>query len=271
MFSITIRLIIISLFLFTLFLSIYAFDRESGIPLGTKRSIREVATKKLGTDKPQSAEINFLLFNNEDKQLQILTDGDKVASGEQFRINVKTGKKAYLYIFNIDSSNHLYTLFPNKELALSNPLQGDVDYSIPSEDEGLMFTFDDNHGIERFYIFISSTPMITLENLMNKVPLNGVKIDRQSPLKQQLEHARPNEGEDGVIIAKLKEKKDIKNIKGKTFKINPYMILFKKNYAKKFIIFHKNSRNEDVTQKDEKEGEKEQWLDENLAESSIDE
>ena len=141
---------------------------------------------------------------------------DEVVAGQQFTISVKPNKNAHLYVFNLDTSNKLYALFPRKDIRKKNPIKKKKKYNLPEGDE--TFEFDASKGVEIFYAIASSKKIPRLEKLSKSLPANGK-----------------------VISSKTKELLDnpeqLYHVPGKSGKL----------FYKKLVLLHKASESEKVS------------------------
>ena len=93
--------------------------------------------------------------------------GDLLRSGDHYKILVKPEDDTFLYLFQMDSSQHLYWLFPTDGLKINiqarQPLRKNQTYSLPAQDES--YFLDQMQGDENIYMIARKTPDPYLEEL----------------------------------------------------------------------------------------------------------
>lgn len=101
---------------------------------------------------------------------QILRNGDKISSDDNYFFIFQTSEKAFIYIFQIDSRGKLDWIFPkNSTLSLSegnNPIEPGIWHKIPEGDKD--YFLDENLGIEHFYIVSTKSRWQELEKLITE-------------------------------------------------------------------------------------------------------
>ncbi len=165
--------------------------------------------------------IKFMLHDKNNKPIQQLKNQQLVKSGNKFSINIKHNYKLFLYVFNIDATNTLYSLFPHDEALIGNPIQKGKSISLPgsSSEEDSLYEFDDNIGQETYYIFVATAAIKTLEEIQANIPSDGQGLSQNSSTMKTL---------------KKLYKKGQKNIK--TQRSNK--IKFRGFYSKKLVLKH---------------------------------
>jgi hypothetical protein len=118
--------------------------------------------KKYLINKPLTFQtIKFHYFTPTHHQFNLLEDETPevvLKSGNEYQFEVKPNTECYLYIYQLDSANRLYCLFPNPRYSsIINPLKENISYWIPSERK--RFYLDENVGEERFYLIASTRPL----------------------------------------------------------------------------------------------------------------
>ena len=86
--------------------------------------------------------------------LKPLTDGSMLRSGDHYKIQFTPDENCYVYIFQVDSTNTIYPLFPVNDfngLAAThrNPVRAGATYHLPAEEKS--FFLDQNTGTEIIY------------------------------------------------------------------------------------------------------------------------
>jgi hypothetical protein len=80
---------------------------------------------------------------------------------DKLKISINPLKSAYVYLYYVDFNNDLFVIFPEK---FDADYKTDKTYYIP-ENEGEWFTFDEGHGLDKFYLLASFSRLKDLENL----------------------------------------------------------------------------------------------------------
>ncbi len=101
-------------------------------------------------------------------QFQILQDKGTLHSGDHYKILFQTPHPCYVYIFQADSSNTIYSIFPlsdfrGVEVNLENPVQPDQPYFVPAKDKS--FVLDKTRGTEQIYFLAFQEPDMELEQI----------------------------------------------------------------------------------------------------------
>jgi len=101
---------------------------------------------------------------------QILRNGDKISSDDNYFFIFQTTEKAFIYIFQIDSRGKLDWIFP-QNITFShsegnNPVEQGKWHKIPEGDKG--YFLDENLGIEHFYIVTTKSRWHELEKFITE-------------------------------------------------------------------------------------------------------
>lgn len=101
-------------------------------------------------------------------ELKTIENGEALQSGDHYKIVFTPDKDCYVYIFQVDSSGHIFQLFPMEsfqgvEVNNFNPVKPRRTYVIPSPDKA--FVLDKVVGVERIYFIASNERNQELENL----------------------------------------------------------------------------------------------------------
>lgn len=103
-----------------------------------------------------------IYFENEQGQLQYITEGTVLHSGDAYALYIRSTDDCYLYIYQVDDLGRSYRLFPNDEYNTgANPARAGEDYWIPNTEQ--YFMLDEITGKERLYLFASSERIVELE------------------------------------------------------------------------------------------------------------
>ena len=85
-------------------------------------------------------------------------------TGDYYKLVFRANRDYYVYIFNIDSREMIYPLFPRPDIEYTNPVIKDVSLSIP-EGKNNAFLLDDNTGTEKIEIYVCEEENIRLNEL----------------------------------------------------------------------------------------------------------
>jgi hypothetical protein len=102
-------------------------------------------------------------------ELRTLTPGSELRSGDHYKIWFTPEQDSYVYIFQIDSNQDIYRLFPRESLqgvALhqTNPVKAGRQYQLPADDKAFVLP-DDRLGQEKIYVLVFQEPNTALEQL----------------------------------------------------------------------------------------------------------
>lgn len=142
-----INLIIASLFIMT---PVQSADNDSAPKLRGPAKIK--STKSL------NFKVNYVYRPAGQGDLRPLKDGATLKSGDHYKIQFTPQENGYVYIFQIDSSDTVYQLFPMDEwsgvvLNNHNPVRAGTTYHLPADDKS--FVLDDQRGLETIYFLAS--------------------------------------------------------------------------------------------------------------------
>jgi len=117
-----------------------------------------------------SFQINFVYRSGGKGDLKPLDHGETLYSGDHYKIIFTANSNCHVYIFQIDSSDQAFQLFPmtnfkNVYVNNKNPVKSGIRYNIPSPQKA--FTLDNITGAERIYFIATSQRNAEMENLMN--------------------------------------------------------------------------------------------------------
>jgi hypothetical protein len=116
--------------------------------------------------KPLDFKISYLHRPTGADSFQRLTNSSVLQSRDYYKIIFTPLEDSHVYIFQRDSANKIYQLFPMErfkgiELNNRNPVQGGQTYYIPSQSKS--FRLDDQTGTETIYFLASRQPDTALE------------------------------------------------------------------------------------------------------------
>jgi hypothetical protein len=118
----------------------------------------------------------FLLRNKEGNNIDFKSEDRiiELGSGDRMRIFLKPVRNAYIYFFLHDSQDRLFLLFPRNPFFEEDYMWG-RSYHIPDSTNWLIL--DENHGIEKFILLVSTSRLNRLEEL-TKVYLISLSSQR---------------------------------------------------------------------------------------------
>ena len=113
-----------------------------------------------------------------------LTNGGALHSGDYYKIIFTPDEDCYVYIFQLDSANKLFRLFPMNSFAgvtinNFNPVKGGKTYHIPAQDKS--FELDEQKGPETIYFIATRQKDVVLEN-----QYRALQNAQQNPTRAQL-------------------------------------------------------------------------------------
>jgi len=116
--------------------------------------------------QPLHFQVNYVYRPGGVGALEPLVEGSVLRSGDHYKIQFTPDENSYVYIFQIDSSQAVYRLFPMKSFRgvivdNFNPVHAGVAYSLPGEDKS--FKLDDQTGSESIFFLAFRQPNETLE------------------------------------------------------------------------------------------------------------
>ncbi len=171
--------------------------------------------------------VNYLYRPGGQGDWKLLEDGSSLRSGDHYKIIFVSDKDAYVHVFQIDSTNKIYQLFPmerygNQVLNNVNPVRAGEVYYIPAE--GKSFVLDDQTGTETLYFLASRTQDATLELQYQKVVeyQNAVDNDLRKQLAELdalLEYANRLQGEPNLAEQSETGKRVVWKEAGETFSV----------------------------------------------------
>ena len=109
-----------------------------------------------------------------------LKDGQVLHSGDYYNLQFTPKQACYVYIFQFDTSNKLFKLFPPKGFigadtrSNNNPVQANRPYFVPGK--GKYFKLNAQTGPEKIHFLVSRTPNAELEkNIWHTLMLRKLK------------------------------------------------------------------------------------------------
>lgn len=156
--------------------------------------------------KNSNLQINFAYRSQHQGALKPLISETILKNGDSYKITVNPKQDSYLYIFQIDSSNKIFSLFPMKEfngviVNNFNPIKANIAQILPKDNQS--FSLDDKTGTEKIYVFVSQTPDVELQKL----------ADAQTIQIAQFEQATKSRGLGNILV----DPKEMLELKGDNF------------------------------------------------------
>jgi hypothetical protein len=117
---------------------------------------------------PLSFQVNYFYRSAGAGEIKPINDGEVLRSGDHYKIIFKPDVDCYVYIFQVDSSNKIFQLFPMEsfkgmKVGKINPVVHGKRYILPSPDKA--FLLDETVGQERIYFIASKERQTEVERL----------------------------------------------------------------------------------------------------------
>ncbi len=132
----------------------------------------------LAGEVPPGQDEKQLLISEDDIRLVLVKENlslknlDQVSKGQQFILEAKANKPAYLYVLEVSPRNRIFAIFPNKRIKESNPIDESTEYSLPSSQEA--YEFGAKKGVQMFYFVASTKAIPALDKLFSIIPQKGL-------------------------------------------------------------------------------------------------
>jgi hypothetical protein len=141
-----------------------------------------------GASKLLGFQVSYKYWTGDQGSFKPFTDGAVLHSGDYYTIHFTPREDSYVYIFQIDSNQGVYQLFPMesfKGVALDNrnPVRAGMTYVLPAQDKS--FQLDDRTGRETIYFMASRQPDQTLEEQYEA--LSQARQEQRDSLIKQLQ------------------------------------------------------------------------------------
>jgi hypothetical protein len=139
--------------------------------------------------KPLAIQANFVYRSQGRGPLKQLSSGDALYSGDHYKIQVRANQRCYIYIFQADSADQFFQLFPLRRfkgaaLENTNPVVAMKPYTLPAADKA--FVLDDQTGTERIYLVASLERSPELERLYNEILSNRNSFRSRSKMERHM-------------------------------------------------------------------------------------
>jgi hypothetical protein len=130
--------------------------------------------------------INYIYRVGGKGEFQLLTNESILSSGDHYKIIFTPSQACYVYIFQVDSSHKIYSLFPMESFGgvtvnNLNPAQAGTTYFLPAEKKS--FVLDQQTGVEKIYFLASQQRDLELEAQYQQV----FEAQQQQNLETQLQ------------------------------------------------------------------------------------
>ncbi|MBI3550977.1 MAG: DUF4384 domain-containing protein [Elusimicrobia bacterium] len=110
-----------------------------------------------------------VFYEGGDGKLYPLREGMVMNSKDNYAIYLRPKQPCYVYIYQVDSSQKAFKLFPSADLETAQNPVSPREYWVPNDKEFLFL--DENHGREQIYIFATRAPAAGLDGIQEiKLP-----------------------------------------------------------------------------------------------------
>lgn len=138
--------------------------------------------------KPLSFKINYVYREGGAGELKSIEDGTILHTGDYYKIQFTPEDDGYVYIFQVDTSNNVFQLFPMEQwgdmvLNNRNPVRSGITYSLPSENQS--FVLDEHRGKETIYFVGTRTEDPKIAKLAEQLKEARKQGDNQNDLRIQ--------------------------------------------------------------------------------------
>jgi len=103
-----------------------------------------------------------------------LQEGAILQSRDRFRIKFQLREAAYAYLLSYNSQGHVTTILPEKPVSSGFKAEAGVAYLVPSGDK--WFQLDENIGIEKLYLLVSSKPIDGIREKIEELSRSGIEM-----------------------------------------------------------------------------------------------
>jgi hypothetical protein len=170
--------------------------------------------------------INYLYRPGGKGEFRNLTNGSVLRSGDHYKIIFTPTKDCYVYIFQVDSANKIYSLFPMESFGgvtvnNFNPVEAGRSYYIPAESKS--FVLDEQTGTEKIYFLASYQRDLELEEQYQRTFVaqqqkQGVE-EQLEQIDQLLRHAMEVKGLADVVSEPAETERMFWEEEGQTFSV----------------------------------------------------
>jgi hypothetical protein len=131
----------------------------------------------------------------------IVREGGTLRSGDQFQVQLKVNRSAYVYLLLYDSRGQASKLFPNPKIDPPGFLTEHSEIAIP--DKHLWFWLDDHRGTETLYALGSAMPLKNISELLSRMESVQPGISKPRPFERQEPNKSIQRGVGGIAQAKV--------------------------------------------------------------------
>jgi len=177
---------------------------KKGAPAAKIEAVSEaeaVKKEKLPQQKSNTPDfkINYVYRVAGKGKPKSFSNGSELCSGDSIKLIFEPSKNSYVYIFQIDSANKIFRLFPTVDFkgaakANKNPVQKGVKYFVPAEKKS--FKLDQQVGKETIYFVVTQKPDMKLDDQykMMLAQQNTSDIKERGIVRQQWHSAMTTRG-----------------------------------------------------------------------------
>ncbi len=114
-------------------------------------------------DTKESLAVDFaVLYEDESGTMRSVSEGATLKTGDGYQIYLRPNLDCHMYIFQVDSSNNMYRLYPNlKDTHPTSYTSGDEAIMLPEPSR--VFELDQNIGIEKIYLVAAKFAILEFE------------------------------------------------------------------------------------------------------------
>ncbi len=154
-----------------------------------------------------------VFYEGGDGKLYPVREGIVLSTKDNYCVYVRPVQDCYLYLYQVDSSQNAFKLFPNTDYnSNNNPLKAGIEYWVPQGKEFLYL--DKNIGREEIYILATKAPALGLDmikeatqsQILDTIKTMGVGGKRGSEIVKKVKGTRGNAME--LISRKLTARGD---------------------------------------------------------------
>lgn len=200
----------------------------------TANGVKKLRLKE--TKRNLQIDAKFLAQRKNDQGYEAVPvkENDILFSDDNIKIDLKANMACYVDVILFSSTGQAQHIFPNPAVHITNRVEGEREYFIPTEDD--WFFLDNNAGLETIYVIANSKPLENAAELMTEME----KLGRVS-FADAIEESRRATAENSVdndFLSSL-EKTDRANLTATTRKRidNVTKLVFKKAEACRKITF----------------------------------
>jgi len=160
--------------------------KSASIVGSSQKTLRLTAVMKSALEEKRPREpgveidVNFL-YQVRGARPQKLENAMTLYSGNRYSVFFEPKRKAYVYVYQIDSLGKIFPLFPNSDFSSqTNPAPAGQAVTLPSGDWA--FELDENPGAEEIIVIASRIPLNEVEGLFGQI-LQGQELGPETQAK----------------------------------------------------------------------------------------